>query len=88
MVLSLVLAGRGREVLFENPLEMRLIGKTGLLCDIGNQRTLAQLRLGMLDASIDQIGVGRHVVTLLEGTDQVSLRQAGGLADILQANRA
>ena len=65
---------------------MRLIGKTGLLGDIGDQRPFAQLRLGMLNAPIDQIGVGRHMVTLLEGTDQVSLRQAGGGTDILQAN--
>jgi hypothetical protein len=73
VVLSLVLTGRDGEVFFECPLKMGLIGKTGLLRDIGDWRPFAQLRLRMLNAPVDQVGVGRHVVVLLKGADQVSL---------------
>ena len=74
MVEPEIQAGRGCEVLLEHPLEMRLIGKTGLLGNIGDQCSFAQLGLGKLDTPVDQVSVGRHMVTLLEGTVEDNLR--------------
>ena len=75
---------RGREVLFEGALEVRLVGKARGQGDVGNQCAIAQLAAGKLDASVDHEGVGRQAVILLERADQVRRRQVGRLADVLE----
>ena len=62
-----ILPRRRRQMLFERPLKMRLIGETRLQCHVRNQLAAAQLILGELDAPVHQERVGCHAVMLFEG---------------------
>ena len=53
-------------MLFERPLEMRLIGEPRFQCHVCDQLAAAQLILGELDAPVHQERVGRHAVMLFE----------------------
>lgn len=71
-------------MLLERPLEMRLVGKPRFQRHVGDQLAIAQLILGKLDTPVDQEGVGRHAVMLLERADQVGGRQLRRFADIFE----
>ena len=66
--------GGRRQVLLERPLQMGLIGETGLMGDLGDQPAAAQLRAGIAHPLIEQVTVGRQAEVLLEGADQVGRR--------------
>ncbi|MGF6791597.1 hypothetical protein OKW27_005934 [Paraburkholderia sp. 35.1] len=66
---------------------MRLIGEAGIERDIGDQCAAPQLRATVLDASVDQIRVGRHAVAQLERAYQVRRGQPGGFAHIVEFQR-
>ena len=61
-------------MLFKYPLKVRLIGKPGFKCHIGNQFAATQPFLGELDSLVEHKRVGRHAVMLFERADQVGRR--------------
>lgn len=60
-----------RQVLLECPLQVRLVGKPGLLRNLGNRAALAQLRPGQLYALVEQVAMRRQPEALAKCTNQV-----------------
>src|SRR5471032_2211406 len=82
-----VLSRRRRQQLLEDALEMRLVDKARLQCDLGNRPALFEQGARQLYAAVQQVGVRRHAIALPEGADQVRGREPGRAADILQLQR-
>ena len=58
-------------MLLEGPLQVRLVGKTGLLGNLGNRPPSAQLRPGQLHALVEQVAMRGQAEALAERPDQV-----------------
>lgn len=79
------MTGRRRNELFEAPLKMRLVGKSGGQSDIGNGVACTQLRTAEFNPAIELIGVRSKAVHCLECPYQMRGRKIRLGADVLQS---
>ncbi len=74
---------RCRQVAFESPLQMRLIGKACFQGYFRDDSTTAQPCPGILHTLIEQIAMRRQAKLLLERPNQVRTGQADGITNVL-----
>ncbi len=78
---------RSSQVPFESALEVSLVSETGCHRHVSKTVSLPKPLAAELDTSVDQVGMGRQAIVILERPDEIGRRQFRRGGDVIQGQR-